>query len=261
MTHIPLEGNFNLRDLGGYESTLGGTVKRGCLYRSDELCSLTDADMDVFRELGVQVVFDLRNDIERTLRPNRELPDVEVHVRETPPNDSAAASHTLEEQIEKGLLPVPDDEEFGGVYVALLTYLAPELRRVVELAATAHERPLLFHCAAGKDRTGLASALLLGILGVPDETILDDYELTTQYFTPKRYETLAEIVERSPVDPDHVRTHLSARRPVLAKALTHLHDTWGTYDTFAIEALGVAKATPDQLRTSLLVMSTEQDLP
>jgi protein-tyrosine phosphatase len=239
VTHIPLEGNFNLRDLGGYASELGGTVKRGCLFRSDELHALTEADLEVIAGLGVRVVFDLRNDLERELRPNRELRDVEVHLRETPPNDAGTGTHTFEQQIELGLLPVPDDEEFGQVYVALLTYLAPELRRVTELAADAVDRPLLFHCAAGKDRTGLASALLLGILGVPDDTILDDYELTTKYFTEKRFEALADLIERSPLDPDHIRTHLSARRPVLAKALAHIRDTWGDYDTFATDALGV----------------------
>jgi protein-tyrosine phosphatase len=250
--HIPLEGNLNLRDLGGYKGAFGA-VKRGCLFRSDELHALSDADLAVIAQLGVRVVFDLRNDIERNLRPNRQLPDVELHVRETPPNDHVTATHSFEEQIELGLLPVPDDEEFGAVYIGLLSYLAPELRRVVELTAGAHARPLLFHCAAGKDRTGLASALLLGILGVPDETILDDYELTTQYFTPGRLEAIAGIIERSPLDPDHIRLHLTARRRVMEIAIGHIRDTWGDYDNFAIDALAVPEHVPELIRARLLV--------
>jgi protein-tyrosine phosphatase len=237
--HVVLEGNFNLRDLGGYATADRHTVKSGCLFRSDELHALTDADLDVIADLGVRVVFDLRNDNERALRPNRDLGDIEVHLRETPPNDAGTGTHTFEQQIELGLLPVPDDEEFGAVYVALLTYLAPELRRVAELAADAAERPLLFHCAAGKDRTGLASAMLLGTLGVPDDTILDDYELTTKYFPAKRFAALADIIERSPLEPDHIRTHLTARRRVMEFALTHIRDTWGTFDTYHTDALGV----------------------
>jgi protein-tyrosine phosphatase len=250
--HIPLEGNFNLRDLGGYATADGHTVKFGCLFRSDELHALTDADLAVIADLGVRVVFDLRNDNERQLRPNRELPDVELHLRETPPNDAGTGTHTFEQQIELGLLPVPDDEEFGQVYVALLTYLAPELRRVAQLALDAVDRPLLFHCAAGKDRTGLATAMLLGILGVSDDTILDDYELTTKYFTPKRFAVLGDLIARSPHEPDHIRTHLSARRRVMEIALTHLHATWGDFDTYAIETLGVEKEVPGRLRAALL---------
>jgi protein-tyrosine phosphatase len=250
--HIPLEGNFNLRDIGGYGTVDRRTVKTGCLFRSDELHALTDADLDVIADLGVRVVFDLRNDNERQLRPNRELPDVDVHLRETPPNDGGTGTHTFEQQIELGLLPEPDDQEFGQVYVALLTYLAPELRRVAQLAADAVERPLLYHCAAGKDRTGLATAMLLGILGVADDTILDDYELTTKYFTPKRFDALADIIERSPLEPDHIRLHLSARRRVMEIALAYVHDTWGTFDRYALEALGVAGDVPDRLRANLL---------
>ena len=71
MRHIPLEGCFNLRDLGGYETTEGRVVKHGCVFRGDELSALTDADLDVIADLGIRVVFDLRNDRERTERPSR----------------------------------------------------------------------------------------------------------------------------------------------------------------------------------------------
>lgn len=248
--HVPLEGNFNLRDLGGYVAADGRVVRDGCLFRSDELHALTDADLAVVAGLGIQVLFDLRSDAERTLRPNPTLTGVEIHERQAPSSESNA--QTLEEQIATGVTPQRDDEEFGGIYVMLLTYLAKDLRRVVELAADASQRPLLFHCVAGKDRTGIASALLLGLLGVPDETILDDYELTTQFWTPGRMEQLAEFLDEHGADHDHIRYLISARRPVLAKALAHLHATWGGYDEYAIKELGVAPDLPARLRSTLL---------
>jgi protein-tyrosine phosphatase len=220
------------------------------LFRSDELHALTDADLDVIADLGVRVLFDLRNDVERSLRPNRVLPNVDVHERSAPPHESAGT--TLEDQIASGIAPQADDVEFGDVYVVLLTYLGAELRRILQLAVDAVDKPLLFHCVAGKDRTGITAAVLLGLLGVPDDAILDDYELTTRYWTAGRMDQLADFVAEHEADPDNVRQLLSARRPVLQRALTHLHNTWGDYDTYAIKELGVAPDLPDRLRAALL---------
>jgi protein-tyrosine phosphatase len=250
--HVPLEGNLNLRDLGGYESALGGAVRHGCLFRSDELHALTDADLETVAALGVRVVFDLRNDEERRLRPSRLWEDVELHERETASHEPTSAGRTLADDIVSGWTGVPDDEMFAGVYVDLLTRLAPELRRILELASDAVERPLLFHCAAGKDRTGIAAALLLGLLGVDDETILDDYELTTEFSTPKRFAEVAHLVEEHGANPDHVRGFISARRPVLARALAHMHSEWGGFDGYATTVLGVGEDLPARLRAALL---------
>jgi protein-tyrosine phosphatase len=251
MPHVPLEGIFNLRDLGGYATADGHTVKTGCLFRSDELHTLTDADVATVAQLGVRVLFDLRNQVERDLRPNPTLADVVVHERQAPPQDSSGM--TLEQQVAAGIKPVQaDDDEFGDVYIALLTYLGKELGHIVELAADASDKPLLFHCVAGKDRTGITAAILLGLLGVPDETILDDYELTTSLWTPNRMEQLADLIAEHDLDADNLRVMASARRPVLAKALAYLHDTWGTFDAYATDALGVSAATLACLRANLL---------
>lgn len=251
MPHVELIGIFNLRDLGGYQTADGHTVKTGCLFRSDELHALTDADLEVVAGLGVGVIYDLRNQYERDLRPNPTLDGVVVHERQAPPQDTSGMS--LEEKLIAGVAPAQaSDEEFGDVYVRLLTYLGDELRHIVELAADATNNPLLFHCVAGKDRTGITAAILLGLLGVPDETILDDYELTTELWTPKRMEQLADLIAEHDLDADTLRLMVSARRPVLARALDHLHATWGTFDRYAIEALGVDPNLPDRLRRNLL---------
>ncbi len=251
MRHVPLEGNLNLRDLGGYPSARGGTVRHGCLFRSDELHALTDADLETVAGLGVRVVFDLRNDEERRLKPNRLWDGVELHERETASHEATNAGRTLADDIVSGWTGVADDDQFAGVYIDLLTRLAPEMRRIVDLALDSGERPLLFHCAAGKDRTGIAAAILLGLLGVDDQTILDDYELTTEYSTPKRLAEVAHLIEKHGADGDQIRAFISARRPVLAKTLDHLHATWGDFDGYALEVLGVDAHVPDRLRAAL----------
>ncbi len=250
--HVPLEGNLNLRDLGGYVGADGRTVRHGCLFRSDELHLLTDKDLKVIADLGIKIVFDLRGDDERATRPSRLPTGVELHER-TSPEHSDAPTATFEEQVVQGLLPEPDDEWFGSVvYLDLLTRLAPELRRIVELALDAPARPVLFHCFAGKDRTGITAAVLLGLLGVPDDVILDDYELTTQFYTPARMAALADLLDEHGVDHDRVRPFFEARRRVLTIALDHLHETWGAFDAYAKTVLGVGEDVPDRLRAALL---------
>jgi protein-tyrosine phosphatase len=251
MPHVQLEGIFNLRDLGGYATGDGRVVRTGCLFRSDELHALTEADLEVVAQLGIRVLFDLRNQFERDLRPNPPFADVVVHERQAPPRDTSGM--TLEEKVAAGVPPAQaDDDEFGDVYIALLTYLGKELGHIVELASDARDNPLLFHCVAGKDRTGITAAILLGLLGVPDETILDDYELTTELWTPKRMEQLGDLIAEHELDAENLRLMVSARRPVLAKALRYLHDTWNTFDAYAMDALSVSPETIKTLRANLL---------
>ena len=101
--HILLEGSLNLRDLGGYASRDGRVVRSGCVFRSDELHALTDADLDIVRGLGIRVVFDLRNATERDARPNRLPGEVELLERASP--SANVESRTTEEQIARDELP------------------------------------------------------------------------------------------------------------------------------------------------------------
>ena len=176
------------------------------------------------------MVFDLRNDTERSVRPNRLPIDVELLERTSP---SPNIPRTTEEQISADELPDADDELFAVVYIDLLDRLAPELRMILERVVDAPARPLLFHCAAGKDRTGIVAAVLLGVLGVTDDVILDDYELTSTYFTPRKMDSLSALLARHGVTEARIRPLLEARRPVLATALRHLHERWGGFAGYA----------------------------
>jgi protein-tyrosine phosphatase len=177
--------------------------------------------------------------------------DVDLHERESVSTEGGSGA-TLEELIERGELFEPNDDDFAQVYVGLINHLKPEFKRVIELAADAVERPLLFHCAAGKDRTGLTAALLLGLLGVDEKTILDDYELTTELFSSRRYAQLEPLVEKHGANADHVRQIVSARRPVMEVALAHIRDTSGSFDRFALDGLGVDREILNRLRLALL---------
>lgn len=247
--HIALEGNLNLRDIGGYAVPGDRLVRTGCVFRSDELHALTDADLEVVAALGIKVVFDLRNSYERGLRPSRLPPGVELLERSSP----GSPPRPIEDLIAARDLPVPDDEVFAGIYVEILDRLAPELRIILELAVDAPSRPLLFHCVAGKDRTGIATALLLSLLGVPDDVILDDYELTSTYFAARRIEALAAVMAEHGVRNEEVLPLLQARRPVLASTLRYVHDRWGGFGGYARSHLDIDDDLVPRLRDQLLV--------
>jgi protein-tyrosine phosphatase len=138
------------------------------------------------------------------------------------------------------------------VYIRLLELLGPELRVILERAVDSPDRPLLFHCAAGKDRTGIVAAVLLGLLGVPDDVILDDYELTTRYFTERKLATLAGHMAEYGVSEERLRPLLEARRPVLAAMLDHVHERWGDFDGYAHAHVGLDSDFVERLQASLL---------
>ena len=165
--HLPLSGAENFRDLGGYH-TPDGTVAWRRVFRADRLTELTEDDVDALAALSLKTVIDLRTPIE-TMRsgPGRLARQVTVH------SHSLLTASTV-------LRPALD-------YGAWIEQAGAPIAAVFGLMSAAEDPfPLVFHCTAGKDRTGIIAALLLGLLGVAAEDIVADYALTGQYFTPAR---------------------------------------------------------------------------
>ncbi|MEO1055749.1 MAG: tyrosine-protein phosphatase [Actinomycetota bacterium] len=249
---IVLEGCHNCRDLGGYETADGRRVRWGELYRSSDLYALTDDDVSRIDELGIATVFDLRSPEEAIARPSR-LPAGPAIEQRHAPSTRARPFETLEDMIVADTLPTPDTNEVTAVYVGQLqSGLVDEFRRMVELAADATARPLLFHCAAGKDRTGLGAGLLLGALGVPRATIVADYDLTTQYLMPPRMRELRPLLDEHGVADDVVAPFLMARTEVFERTLDVVEQRWGGFPEYAIAHLGVTPALIASLREQLL---------
>jgi protein-tyrosine phosphatase len=150
---VPLAGAMNFRDLGGYPTADGRTVRWGCVYRSDGLDQLTDADLQVLAERGLRLVCDLRNDREVTEAPSR-LPDhPELRRLRFPIGGDTGETTSILERILAG-----DIREFGApamadLYMRVLEDAAGTFAGVVGLAADPANHPMVFHCTAGKDRT------------------------------------------------------------------------------------------------------------
>ncbi|MEU7854984.1 tyrosine-protein phosphatase [Nonomuraea sp. NPDC049141] len=170
MRHIAFERLHNFRDLGGYRARDGRTVRWGRLYRSDSLAKLRGDDWRRFLDLGVRTVIDLRYPWEIARRGRVPESDGLVY-------HNLSIEHQPYDQAELG--PDIDTARFlADRYAEIALDGVEELRLALEVIAADDSAPLVMHCAAGKDRTGLLAALVLSLLGVDEETIVEDFALT-----------------------------------------------------------------------------------
>jgi protein-tyrosine phosphatase len=172
---IPLEGASNLRDLGGWPAADGRRVRPGLVFRSATLARLTEADQRQVEALGLRTVCDFRGARESAQAPSRLPPGAERVALPIEPTVGASLRDLLAREAATG-----EDVVLllGRAYCAYVTTWLPVYRRVFELLLEPGRVPLLFHCSAGKDRTGLGAALLLLALGATRETAMADYIAT-----------------------------------------------------------------------------------
>jgi protein-tyrosine phosphatase len=248
---VALKGTLNFRDLGGYRGVDGRRVRWGHVYRSDNLASVDADGWASIAELGVRSVYDLRHEAERDRAPSHVPSDVGIAHRHLPIGGEAAEAPDLVELLRQ------DTGRYGLEFMidmnrTLLRAHAAVFGTLITDLADKDHLPAIFHCTAGKDRTGTAAALLLSALGVSRETVLDDYELTTVYRSVHRIEQLRPTLEEAGIEVEQVRTFLSAPRPALATALEELDRDHGTVARYLTDAAGVAPDTLVQLRDLLL---------
>jgi protein-tyrosine phosphatase len=239
-----LDGASNFRDLGGYPTTDGRVVRTGLVYRSGALHALTEADQRRLRELGVQVAVDLRPAEEQAAEPT-----------------NAEFLHILHVPLLRGERTGGPDALASGEaylrdrYIEIAIDRAADIGTILRSFTQENGLPAIIHCAAGKDRTGVVSAVLLLALGVDDDTVLDDYELTSEYEAAGRVEELTSKLSGSGLPPAVVAGLLGTSRPALAGAITRLRDEHGSIDGYLIGAAGVSPAELAAIRERLTAPS------
>jgi protein-tyrosine phosphatase len=240
---VPLEGGSNFRDLGGYRTADGRIVRRGAVFRSAHLGALTDADRTALAGLGMRTVVDLRGVNEAA---------------ETPHRIEGTGARIVGAHIEPGIgekirLSIADGtatpflmmQYLGDHYRDYPRRCAPGFRTLFATLSDGRHRPVVFHCTAGKDRTGFASALLLTLLGVPWETVVEDYLRTNEFW-------IGHVGRYPELDIDTRAAIIEARRPYLEAAFEVLRADFGSAEAFAQKALGLDGAACERLQTELL---------
>jgi protein-tyrosine phosphatase len=252
---IALEGVRNFRDLGGYPTEEGLVTAWSQIYRADSVSFLTEAGWRGLGKLGIKRVYDLRRQSERERHPTIDhgLDHDVVHL---PIGPQAAEMSLVEWFTHRGPEQNWDEEYVAETYRENLTIWSDVFARLITELADPMHRPAVFHCTAGKDRTGIAAALLLDVLGVDRQDILDDYELTNVTRSEARIAELQPELEAAGIDVDLVRPYLSAPRVALADTLAWLDREYGTGDADGPQGYlahnGVTDETFATLRSDLL---------
>ncbi|MHB8330204.1 MAG: tyrosine-protein phosphatase [Acidimicrobiales bacterium] len=240
--HIALRGCCNFRDLGGYPTADGRRTCWRRLFRADGLAWLTDGDLEILTELGVRSVIDLRTPLEMETR-GRFRDDVDgVAYHHLPLTDTLPG----EEQV-----PAWDDTAFvSSRYATMLRDGADTVTRAVTMLADADNLPAVFHCSVGKDRTGVLSAVVLGLLGVPDEVIVEDYALSASAMERILERLQGEFPDAAEVVTRYAPVILSVEPDSMAGFLAAVHHDHGSFAALAV-SLGLTGAV-ERLQAELL---------
>jgi protein-tyrosine phosphatase len=227
---LAAKGMYNVRDTGGYPAAGGRQVCRGIFYRAGELYKLSGEGKALLESRKIKTIVDFRGKEEAERAPDDGLSTV---------------LSTLKLSIEPGNMgdlssigtDVSAEEVMRELYSLLVTGARPQYREFFRILGEPENTPLLFHCSAGKDRTGLAAALLLSALGVDRETIYADYMLSAEYLKEK----IAQWCVSSP----RLEPAFTVYRDYMETAFDRIESTYGGIDPYLRKELG---ADPELLR-------------
>jgi protein tyrosine/serine phosphatase len=236
---IALEGAVNFRDLGGYVTDSGMRTRWRVLFRADGLGELTGTDLEVLRALGIRTVIDLRSGDEL----ERGRFDVNAH---------PVAFHHF-----PFIEQLPDAEEFdrrpgllGAQYQEMLSDAGEQIRAALEVLAAPGALPAVFHCTAGKDRTGVLSAIVLTLLGVDEPTVVADYALSGEAMRRLRAKLILKYPD-SRETIENIDEVFSADPAQMEQLLDHVRERYGSVDDYLC-GLGTAPGLAAALRQALL---------
>jgi protein-tyrosine phosphatase len=242
---VPVKGAVNFRDVGGYKTINGTQVVWGKIYRSAAINRLTDADVTLLDKKGIHTVVDFRGVSESTAAPDR-LP------KNTDYTLCPAGSDSLPSAAQMTALLKSDHGDFLLDFYgqAAVQYSGDRFRPLfVKLLTLDDNESLMYHCTGGRDRTGMATALLLYTLQVPMETIEADYVASNVYLKSFNKQTLAGLSKMSGLTEAQVGEKMSLKPEYLRVFFSSLKEEYGSIENFLQSEMGVGPREVTLLRT------------
>lgn len=243
---IPLQGAWNTRTFAGLQGT-HGPIPASAFVRTSDLGRLTAADRDALAAAGVTLDIDLRTADEQAQSPDLLADDARFAYQRT------SLMGTEKMDLQKMMTTFPDS--LGAAYVQWLDHSQPQFKQVFQRIAAEREGTVLFHCTAGKDRTGIIAGLLLDLAGVPRADIVHNYAISAHYLEgqPKDSAMNAQIMELIRQNPEIGRkmVGMSGTAPEnMEMFLVALHQQYGGAEGY-LKSIGVSEAEIDQLKLRL----------
>ena len=247
---LPMDGSHNTRELGGYKTTDGKSIKWGMLFRSDKLSDISKADQAYLQNLGIKKIIDFRSKEEKAEDPD--IVPKGISYIEMPISVDGAMRSKIEavlkgetnKEVKSFLIDANKEfvSDYNGVYGDFLKNLIDD------------DGPALFHCTAGKDRAGFAAAITLIALGVSKEDVIKDYMKTNQ-FTEERIEEIIgqiELMTLYQTDAEVLRPLLGVEREYIETAFQTAEDEYGSLMNFIRHGLNISDDDLQKLRTKFL---------
>lgn len=230
---IIVPGLFNLRELGGYPAT-AGDLPWHRLYRSDALHQLDAGGIAVLSELGLRTIVDLRTPIEAEMAPS--------------PLDQLDVRHTHVSILGGDLEGLP--LQLDAVYAHVVHKCGDAIADAIRPLCAAEAFPALVHCSAGKDRTGIVVAMVLAVLGVPDEFIVADYALSASYLDPRQTAAIGQLRANTGLGDNLTEELIRSPPQLIMDVLASARTTHGSVDGYLL-AHGLREADLAALRAGL----------
>ena len=253
---LNFEGIANFRDLGGYANEQGQQVKWGVLYRSGTFAHSSRADLQGLQQLQLATLIDFRSGGEKEEEPNQLPQPASFTVVEIPTLDEGnkALVGEVMERVESGNFDGFDPDQFMlTANRQFATEFTPQFRQFIHTVLDAGGKPVAWHCSAGKDRTGFASAILLRVLGVPQETVMRDYMESKQHALEARKNQLLLLrVFKGEEAADKLAIMMGVEEAWLLAAFEEIDARWGSFDNYVSEGLQLTDRDIAKLRNQLL---------
>lgn len=247
---LPIQGSENIRELGGYQTVDGRTVKWRKVLRGAVLAHLTDADKTFLENYGLKTIIDFRSIQEQQEQPDDTIKGAEHVSLPVFPTTEASPQEMMKDLLAK-------HEDSKTIMEASYEHFVTDPHSVATygkffewLTNNKDENVLLFHCTAGKDRTGFGAALFLAALGVDRSVIMQDYLLTNQYLNKQKAE-LRKMIQKEDVPQEIIDSSeelLMADPSYLNAAFAAIDKNYGTVGNFLVEGLGFDSLAQEDLR-------------
>ena len=257
MTEITLEGAPNFRDLGGQPTENGMVVRSRLVYRSGHLAHLTDDDHKLLSGMGIRTIVDFRLPYEREMSGRDRLPRNANYVL-IPIGDPTTAPHVRRAFEHGDFSTLSDLAEHNR---SLIRDYAAEIGRLLVMVSKSENLPMVFHCIGGKDRTGIAAALLLSILGVSQSTVCDDYLRSNRHLhraVAEQIEVLERVASNGTASP-RTDENLIALRRFFVLEEEYIEAAWheidrvaGSFEVYVRQWLGLSSNVVSRLQSTLL---------